>query len=231
MSSSYKIITVSYTDKLSRDGLSKGSFLVNDGTGTFNHISPSADGQQLISDSTAPNGIRYTIGDEVIGFGITTNAAVAIPGVGSTVYFLNSSSTTEAKSVVLPRCELVSFTISPYRLSGVDGWSTVPTNINGAASDTIDFYYCYIPFSVQNSTSNIEYLSTGNTTPPVTPDFQILGSSINTTGTNFTSFIDTNINLGTTNGDQVFIRMTNNLTVSANPAFHRFQSFALFKTT
>lgn len=220
---------VIFDDSLNRPSLTKGAIHVNDGTGTFQHIAPSADGQIIVSNTGAQYGIEWATGNVAIGFGVISNASFSIPAVGgNSTYFLNTSSTTEPKSVVIPQSEIISFSITPFQSGGINGWSTNPANITGGF---LDFYYCYIPFSTQNSIANIMYYTTGTTTPPGTPDYQIAGTGINSTGTNFTSFIDNNIGLFTGVDDQVFVRMTNNLTTSGNPVFHMVQTFVLFKTT
>lgn len=226
-SSQYSNEEIIFLDSIYRDSLTKGTVLAADDNGVFQHISPSANGQVLISNLSLANGVEFASFSST-GFGVPASSPINIPAVGSTVYFLNTGSTTEPKSIVLPAVEVVAFTITPYQVGGVNGWSTTPTNITGG---TLDFYFCYIPFSTQNSTANVQYLSTLSLVPPVTPDYQILGTSINSVAENFQSFLNSGIGLSSASNDQLFIRLTNNLTTSGSPTFHAFQCLTIFKTS
>lgn len=227
MTSKYHNQTLEFTDTLIRPSTTKGAVHINDGTGVFQVVAPTVDGQILISDAGDPNGAKWSAANAGVGFGITTQFAVDIPVIGSSTYFLERGNTTP-NCFVLTDCTWELFTITPNRGAGtVDGWSTTPGNITGGH---LDFYFGFVDASTATTTANFKYYATGTTVPPGTPDFQIAGTSINSVGTNFTSFSHM---LGYTvvSGQQVCMRLVNNLTQSAAPTFHSFQSLNIFKTT
>ena len=155
--SSYSCEQIIFTDSLKRDSLTKGAVLVSDVNGVFQHVTPSSDNQILISNTSAPGGAEWSIGNQGIGIGFTTLDNVPIPSMTNTVYFLMRNSTSEPVGRVMPSAELINFNIVPDRTGGVNGWSTTPTNITGG---NLDFYYCFVEFSTQNIIANIKYYST-----------------------------------------------------------------------
>jgi hypothetical protein len=220
---------IEFTGALSRPSTTKGSIHAHDGIINFQMVSPTTSDQILVSNSGATAGVEWSTGNAGIGFGITARNKITLPAPGGSVYFLNATGPTNIPCcVVLPGCDWLEFTITPARLgaSGADGWTTNPAGITGGS---FDIYYCYVDANTNPSVANLKYYATGNTTPPVTPDFQIMGTGINSTGTNFTSYMDT-FSYTVTSGQQVTVRLTNNITFGVNPTFHAFQCLSMFRT-
>lgn len=226
MASKYRNQNLEFTDTLSRPGTAKGSIHINDGTGIFQLEAPIADGQILISNNADPNGAIWSPANVGVGFGIANSVAIRIPAISGELYFLERGDTTP-NCFVLPDCMWVLFSITPNRGSSTDGWSTTPTNVTGGF---LDFYFGFVDANTSTSAANFKYYATGTTIPPGIPDFQIKGSDINLLATNFTSFTHTVGGYLITSGQQVCMRLVNNLTQSADPTYHSFQCLNIFKT-
>ena len=230
MSSSYENENIEYTDNLSRPLTAKGSVFVNGGSSKFELISPSSNGDVLVSNSSTVSGTEWIpAATSGTGFGLSTRSVnnLDVPGVGNDMYFL-SLGRTDPSTIALPDCSWLLFLITPRRKDdSIDGWSDIPTNITGGS---LDFYFGYVEPNLPNIVSNFKYYATGTTTVPASPDFQIMGIDINTAATTYRAF-RYSLNYSVTNGHQVCIRFVNNLTQSSSPSYNSFQALNLFRTT
>ncbi len=132
--------------------------------------------------------------------------------IGSGIYFLTNSNATNPVGFRLFSSIGMFFSIRP---ANGNGWGATPTNITGGL---LDFYFGYVPANSEKIAANYIYYSTGTTTPPVTSDFQILGTEINSVANQFRNFIF-KFTVTVTSGQQFSIRLVNNLTTSADPGF------------
>ena len=228
MSSNYNIENIEYTGTLSRPSTTKGSIFSNGGSSKFELVAPTVNGQVLRSNSSTASGVEWVaVSTTGVGFGLSTRTnTINLPAQGGTNYFLSLSGTTP-NTIALPACSWLMFLVTPNRGgAGPNGWSDIPANITGG---TLDFYFGYVDPSAANSIANYKYYATGTTTAPGTPDFQISGTSINTAGTTYKAFRH-NLSYSVTNGQQISIRLVNNLTSSADPRYNFLQALNLFRT-
>lgn len=217
MSSTYTCQNIRYTGTLKRISTSKGSILSNNGTNNFELTTPTTNGENLTSDLTSSSGIIWSSGIQGIGFGFATPDA-DFPAELSTNYFLLGGSTpTSPPGLVVPQSTSIFFSIRP---GNGTGWASIPTNITGG---TIDFNIGYVPANTSQTIGNwVPYNGT--------VDFSIVAGDINTGANQYRSFIFT-FNISASAGQQFSIRVTNNLTSSADPMYsNEINGFIIFRS-
>lgn len=198
--STYRVNNIRYTGNLISPGTDKGTVLANNGT-TFEKITPTVNNQLIYADASSSSGLRFSEGPQGLGAGFGIPNGIT-PTAGNTSYFL-----VEGEINFVPAIAILAGTISLFsvRPGNVNGWTNSPNTISGG---TIDYTMGYIGSTQQPIIANF-------TPYPGGPHFQVNGTDINTNAENFASYV-VDLSIPVSQGDQICIRITNNLTFSGS---------------
>ena len=106
------------------------------------------------------------------------------------------------------------------RPSNVTGWASTPSDITGG---TIDFNLGSVAADTRQIAANFSAYNGS-------PDFQVNGTDINTLGNQFRSFTTT-LDVSTSDGEQVVIRIINNLASSPTATYtSELNGFIIFRS-
>lgn len=213
MASDFRDDNIKYNQNLKTSTpVTRGTVLASNGS-NFELVTPTSSNQILTSDNGQSSGVAWSVGPQGIGTGFGIGSGIT-PTSGNTEYFLMQTSASFVPALPIFSSVIVFFSTRPG-FGG--GWTNDPTVITGGS---LDFTFGFID-------SN-DAPTTGNFTPyPGGPHFQIMGTSINTAPTSFSSFTTT-LSVPVSNGDQISIRLVNNLTFSGpQPTAYSNQNAAL----
>lgn len=197
MSSDFLDDNIRYNQNLKTSTpVTRGTVLASNGS-NFEFVTPSASNQILTSDSGQSSGVAWSVGPQGIGTGFGIGSGIT-PSSGNTAYFLMQTSASFVPALPVFSSTIVFFSIRPnYPF----GWTNSSAVITGGM---FDYTFGFID---DNDAPTI-----GNFTPySGSPHYQVPGATI--AGNNFASFA-TNLSIPVSNGDQISVRITNNLTFS-----------------
>jgi len=207
MTSSYTNDNLTYTGSLIGPVNTKGTVLANNGVRNFEESSPISDGQLLISDTSTSNGIAWGASLQGLsaGFGIPNGIT---PNTGGTSYFLIGTATNYVPSMPTSSGRIIFFSVRPDNgNSSASGWSNNPTTITGGS---LDYTLGYIAATSRNLTGQfVPY-------PGAIPHFSIMGNQINDAVKDYNTFTF-DLDVPIVEGNQLSIRLQNNLTVTVEP--------------
>ncbi len=210
-----------FTNNIYRPSTTKGTVMGHNGIEIFDYTTPSSDNQVLISDDTETAGIKWASDTSGAGFGFATHFLCPDPG-GSTapnptfyIVDANNIAFPRPRPVVMPRCTAVYMSVGT---SSNSGWAFTPANITGG---TIDFTLGYNDMNAQPSASTF-------TDYPGGPHLSISGSDLSMIANRFNNYYLT-LNIDILEGQQVAVRIDDNLTTSGLPIFQEIRTFILFR--
>jgi hypothetical protein len=201
MTTTFRANNIEYSGNIKTTaGVTRGTILASNGT-TFEYVTPNVSNQVLLAATGESGGVAWSEGPQGIGAGFGMPTAVTPTG-GVPLYFLLDASTSYAPVMPLFTGTIVFFSIRP---SYPNGWSSHPTRIAGG---TVDYTFGYVGATTQPSTANF-------TAYPGAPHFQVMGTEINDAIKDYASFT-TSLSIPISNGDQICIRIDNNLTFTGS---------------